>query len=71
MGIALLSFLPVVVVLVLVIWATIRILHKTGHSGWFILLWVIPIINIVAYWRFAFAHWPEVDDANKPDVNAF
>jgi len=66
-----LSALLPLVILGLALWATVRILHKTGHSGWWILLSVIPIINFIAYWRLAFVHWPKVDDANKPDVNAF
>ncbi|MEK9944887.1 MAG: DUF805 domain-containing protein [Alphaproteobacteria bacterium] len=67
---ALSAFLPLVI-LGLALWATVRILHKTGRSGWWILLTFIPFINIIAYWGLAFVHWPKIDDANKPDVNAF
>ncbi len=59
------------VILGLALWATVRILHKTGYSVWWILLSVILIINFIAYWRLAFVRWPKVDDTNKPDVNAF
>lgn len=67
---ALSAFLPLVIV-GLALWAAVRILHKAGHSGWWLLLWMIPIAGFIGYWQFAFAHWPNVDDANKPDVNAF
>jgi len=67
---ALSSLLPLVII-GLVLWAAVRILHKTGHSGWWTLLSFIPIVNFVAYWQLAFARWPKVDDVSKPDVNAF
>ncbi len=67
---ALSSLLPLVIV-GLALWATVRILHKAGHSGWWTLLSFIPIVNIIAYWQLAFVRWPKFDDADKPDVNAF
>jgi hypothetical protein len=31
---------------------------KAGFSGWFSLLGIIPIVNIIALWVFAFISWP-------------
>jgi hypothetical protein len=70
MGATVLTFFSMFIVLALVIWAAGRFVHKTGISGWTILLWTPPFV-VIAYWRIAFAHWPKVDDAGKPDVNAF
>jgi uncharacterized membrane protein YhaH (DUF805 family) len=68
------SFWPILIlalVVALFVWPTIRILHKSGRSGWWVLLWFVPVANIVMYWVFSFVRWPKVDDAPEPDVNAF
>ena len=38
-----------------------RILHCTGKSGWWSLLILIPIVNLIGFWIFAFARWPAFD----------
>lgn len=38
-----------------------RILRRTGHSGWWCLLFYVPFINWIALWIFAYAKWPAVD----------
>ncbi len=60
---ALLQLVPLFVLAILLpfwLWATIRILHKAGYSGWWSLLTLIPIVNIVMIWVFAFSDWPAV-----------
>jgi uncharacterized membrane protein YhaH (DUF805 family) len=49
--------LPLTIVLFL-LWMTVRILRKAGYSGWWSLLTLIPIVNIVMIWVFAFSDWP-------------
>ncbi|MFY4708477.1 hypothetical protein [Burkholderia glumae] len=39
----------------------IRILRRTGHSGWWVLALLIPGVNLVAIWIFAFVEWPALD----------
>jgi uncharacterized membrane protein YhaH (DUF805 family) len=36
----------------------VRILKKAGYSGWWSVLMVVPLVNIVMVWVFAFADWP-------------
>lgn len=36
-----------------------KILQRTGFSGWLALLAVIPLVNLVLFWIFAFAPWPQ------------
>lgn len=58
---ALIQLLPLTIMLALVafsLWTTIRILHKAGYSGWWSLLTLLPLANIVVIWVFAFADWP-------------
>jgi uncharacterized membrane protein YhaH (DUF805 family) len=42
----------------------VKILHKAGYSGWWCVLMLFPIANIVVLWVFAFARWPNL----KPTV---
>jgi hypothetical protein len=49
------------IVLVLVgifIYPVARIISKAGYSSAWALLWLVPLVNIVALWVFAFADWP-------------
>jgi uncharacterized membrane protein YhaH (DUF805 family) len=47
---------------VVVSWiAVVRILNRTGYSGWWSLLGLIPIVNVIALWIFSKAKWPRVD----------
>lgn len=43
-------------ILYLVGWA--KIFSKAGYSGWLCLLWLIPIVNIILFFWFAFSKWP-------------
>jgi uncharacterized membrane protein YhaH (DUF805 family) len=54
----------IVVVIVLLIYGVpaVRIVQKAGYSGWWCLLLLVPIVNIVMIWVFAFASWPSLRD---------
>jgi hypothetical protein len=39
------------------------IVRKAGFSRWLSLLLLVPIVNIVFIWIFAFIKWPSIDDA--------
>jgi len=38
-----------------------RILRRTGKSRWWSLLILVPIVNLIGFWIFAFARWPAFD----------
>jgi len=42
---------------------TVKILQKAGYSGWWSLLTILPLANIIVLWVFAFARWPNLKDA--------
>jgi uncharacterized membrane protein YhaH (DUF805 family) len=50
--------LIVTIIIALCIWLPVRILHKAGYSGWWVLIGFVPLVNIVMVWVFAFADWP-------------
>jgi uncharacterized membrane protein YhaH (DUF805 family) len=55
-----------VVLLVLAIFAVPvqKIIRKAGYSGWWTLLYFVPLVNIIMLWVFAFADWPVL--ASRP-----
>jgi uncharacterized membrane protein YhaH (DUF805 family) len=53
----------VLLVLLLYIFPVVKILQKAGYSGWWCALLVIPLVNVVMLWVFAFARWPNLRDA--------
>jgi uncharacterized membrane protein len=54
--------LMAVVGLVLIVWALVavfgRILNRAGYSRWWLLTMVVPVLNLIMLWVFAFASWP-------------
>jgi uncharacterized membrane protein YhaH (DUF805 family) len=48
---------------VLFLFPTIKILQKAGYSGWWCVLTMVPILNLILLWVFAFAHWPNLKEA--------
>ncbi|MCO7273733.1 DUF805 domain-containing protein [Cellulosimicrobium cellulans] len=47
-----------VAVAVIFLIAYIRIIQKAGYSGWWILVGLVPILNVVMFLVFAFSRWP-------------
>jgi hypothetical protein len=43
-----------------ILWPVAKILQKASYSRWWCLIWVVPILNIVALWIFATAKWPNL-----------
>lgn len=42
------------------LWLGYRILEKAGFDGRWTLALLIPVVNIVMIWIFAFSHWPNL-----------
>ena len=45
--------------IVVAIWLPVRILHRAGYSGWWVILTLIPLVNLIMIWVFAFSTWPK------------
>ena len=46
-----------------------RIFSKAGYSGWLSILMLIPLVNLILLFYFAFAKWPiqrEIENKNLP-----
>lgn len=59
------SWLIILVVTLAMFYPYIRILRRTGHSGWWVLVMFVPLVNMIMIWVFAFAKWPTVDRPNS------
>lgn len=47
-----------------IVWLGSKILEKAGiHGGWVFCL-LIPVVNIIMIWFFAFTHWPSIKPPN-------
>ena len=55
-------WLIVLVVLALLVWGFVavfgRIVNRAGYSRWWLLTMVVPVLNMIMLWVFAFASWP-------------
>jgi hypothetical protein len=38
-----------------------KILSRAGWSGWLCLLMLLPLVNIIFLWTFAYGRWPTLD----------
>ena len=57
MGIAELAFFVIYVAVIVV--PVSRILGKAGFSGWWAVCALIPLLNLLMLWIFAFSQWPQ------------
>ena len=51
---SLLVFIPTVGPLVLLIWTAVELPAQHGRSRWWTLPLILPVVNLVAYWFYAF-----------------
>lgn len=54
----LIVILVIILILFVPTYFVAKVLGKAGFSGWYSLLSLVPIVNIVCLWVFAFIDWP-------------
>jgi hypothetical protein len=56
-----------IVILIVTLFAlpVIKILHRMGYSGWWVLIGVISPLNIIGLWYLAYSRWPSEDRTNS------
>jgi hypothetical protein len=52
----------IVLLFLLPLWFFSRGVAKAGFSPWWALLGVVPLINIIMLWVFAYAKWPALPE---------
>ena len=55
------------IVFFLFAWPYSRIFSRVGFSPWLCLLMIVPVVNVIAIWIFAYSNWPALP---KPKVAA-
>jgi hypothetical protein len=53
-----------VVLIAFFAWVYVRIVRKAGYSGWWVLMALVPIGNLVVLCLFAFKEWPVERELN-------
>jgi hypothetical protein len=38
-----------------------KVIHRTGYNGWWVLLWFVPVANLIGLWVWAYSRWPALD----------
>jgi hypothetical protein len=51
-------WLIILLILAVPAWLFSRIVAKAGFPSWWAVIGLIPIVNLIALWVFAFAKWP-------------
>jgi len=46
-------------------WGSVRIVRRSGRSGFWALLLFVPIVNAFAILWFSFTHWPAIERAQN------
>jgi FHA domain len=57
-GFAIIQFVISLAIFAFFIWCYVRIIRRAGYSGWWVLILLVPVVNIVMVWVFAFSNWP-------------
>ena len=57
-GLSVFHLLIVLIVLAIYLVPAVKILQKAGYSGWWCLILLVPLVNIIMIYVFAFADWP-------------
>jgi hypothetical protein len=50
------------------LWLGVRILRKAGFDCWWVLVLLVPTVDIVMIWFFAFIRWPTLPADIKQDI---
>lgn len=50
------------------LWLGYRILEKAGFDGRWTLVLLVPVVNIIMIWVFAFSHWPNLRSGAEQDL---
>jgi hypothetical protein len=65
-----LSLSPLIIIglwglLLVSLWASGRVVKRAGFSPWWALILLVPLVNVVSFWVFAFSRWPTLDRASS------
>lgn len=50
------------------LWLGYRIINKAGLDGRWVLVLLLPIVNVIMIWVFAFSNWPNLQSKADRDL---
>ena len=50
------------------LWLGYRILEKAGLDGMWTFVLLVPVVNMIMIWVFAFCHWPHIKPSDERDL---
>jgi hypothetical protein len=65
-GFSAVGIIPILIILALAVIPYWKIWSRTGHSGAWALLMLVPLANLISLWVLAFKDWPALRDRNRP-----
>jgi hypothetical protein len=42
-----------------------RVVRRAGFSRWWVLLALVPLVNVLVLWVFAYSRWPALDEERR------
>lgn len=51
------------------LWLGSKILEKAGLDKKWVFCLLIPVVNMLMIWAFAFTNWPNIKDDDEQDIN--
>ena len=55
----------ILLAVITIFWGSVRIVRRTGRSGFLALLLLVPIVNAFAVLWFSYTHWPAIELAQN------
>lgn len=52
----------IILIMLIPLWMFSKVIAKAGYSAWWALIGVVPLVNLIALWVFAFSKWPAAPD---------
>ena len=58
-------YILLAILFMVIMWAGAKILQKAGFQPLLVLCLLIPVVNVIAIWVFAFTNWPNKKSDTK------
>ena len=59
------GLIPILILVALMVIPYWKLWQRTGHSGFWGLLMIIPLVNIISLWVLAFKRWPALGETDR------
>lgn len=64
-SVSIVHWLLILIIAFVTVWPVYRILQKAGFSGWWSIIALIPLLNVIGVYVLAIVRWPVEDRARS------